>query len=169
MIWTNALLHGLIWSGIWVIALYVTFKFVPHALVHNYPKELQELAGIPAKSKRLTTIVSLLVWAVIIGYYLFAVLWTFRFQAGGFFDMVVFSFIVFMVWNIFDLVIMDWLLFCTVQPSVMVLKGTKGHPAYKDYKFHFIGFLKGIVIAAIFALAIGGVSYLILNFLIYQR
>ncbi|AEC02989.1 hypothetical protein Spico_1791 [Parasphaerochaeta coccoides DSM 17374] len=167
MIWLNALLHGLVWSGIWVIALYVTFRLVPHTLIHNYPKELQELADIPIKSKRLTTCVSLLVWVVIIGYYLFAVLWTFRHRTDGFLDIMAFSFMVFMVWNICDLTIMDWLLFCTVQPSVMVLKGTKGHPAYKDYMFHFIGFLKGTGIAAIFAFVIGGISYLILNSLVW--
>jgi hypothetical protein len=164
----SVLLHGLVWSGIWVAAMYIIFKLAPHTLVHNYPKELQKLANVPVKSKRLTVIVSLSVWVVIIGYYLFAVIWTFRSQTAGFLDITAFSFAIFMVWNVFDLIILDWLVFCTIQPSIMVLKGTKGHPAYKDYMFHFIGFLKGICIAAVFALAAGGISYLILNLFIQR-
>jgi len=50
-----------------------------------------------------------------------------------------------LVFNTFDLIILDWLLFCTVQPKLMVLPGTEGMPGYRDYRFHFIGFLKGLI------------------------
>jgi hypothetical protein len=56
----------------------------------------------------------------------------------------VFSGITLLVFNLFDLIILDWLFFCTIQPRSMVLPGTEGMTAYRDYRFHFIGFLKGL-------------------------
>ena len=36
-----------------------------------------------------------------------------------------------------DLVILDWLIFVTIQPSFIVIPGTEGMAGYKDYWFHF--------------------------------
>jgi hypothetical protein len=58
------------------------------------------------------------------------------------------------VFNIFDLLVLDWFFFCTVQPRLMVLPGTEGMPGYRDYRFHFIGFLKGLVFCAVGGLII---------------
>jgi hypothetical protein len=55
-----------------------------------------------------------------------------------------FSGIVLLVFNTFDLIILDWLIFCTIRPRAMVLPGTEGLTGYRDYRFHFIGFLKGL-------------------------
>ena len=65
-----------------------------------------------------------------------------------------FSSLTLLVFNIFDLIILDWLLFCTIQPRLMVLPGTEGMPGYRDYRFHFIGFLKGLGFCAVGALLI---------------
>ena len=51
---------------------------------------------------------------------------------------------------------LDWLLFCTVQPRMMVLPGTEGMAGYRDYRFHFIGFLKGLGFCLFGGLVIGG-------------
>jgi len=65
-----------------------------------------------------------------------------------------FSGITLFVFNIFDLIILDWLFFCTVQPRSMVLPGTEGMAGYRDYRFHFIGFLKGLGFSAVGGLLI---------------
>jgi len=49
--------------------------------------------------------------------------------------------------NLVDLVILDWLLFATINPKWMSMPGTHGHPAYREYKSHFIGFLIGTLLA----------------------
>jgi hypothetical protein len=56
----------------------------------------------------------------------------------------VFSVVALLVFNVLDLLVLDWLLFCTIQPKWIVLPGTEGNPAYRDYRFHFNGFLKGL-------------------------
>ena len=47
--------------------------------------------------------------------------------------------------NLIDLLILDWLIFVTIQPRFVVLPGTAGLPGYRDYGFHFRQFLKGVV------------------------
>jgi len=66
--------------------------------------------------------------------------------------------------NVIDLLILDWLLFCFITPKFMIIPGTEGNPGYKNYWFHFIGFLKGcgfsIIGSFIFALVIEGIGLL---------
>jgi hypothetical protein len=85
-------------------------------------------------------VIACLVWVIYTDYKIAAVSYLTFFIHSGF---------VFMVWNLFDLLVMDWLVFCTIQPRFMRIPGTEDNPAYSDYKYHFIGFLKGIVLSAI--------------------
>jgi len=36
-------------------------------------------------------------------------------------------------------VVLDWLIFVTIQPDFVVIPGTEGLAGYKDYGFHFLG------------------------------
>jgi len=56
------------------------------------------------------------------------------------------------VFNLVDLLILDWLFFVTIQPIFVILPGTAGLKGYTDYGFHFRGFLKGIVYLSIVSL-----------------
>ena len=77
----------------------------------------------------------------------------------------VFATSVLLAFNTFDLLILDWLLLCTIQPRAMVLPGTEGMAAYRDYRFHFIGYLKGVRVSVagglLIALVWTGVQWLI--------
>ena len=68
------------------------------------------------------------------------------------------DFFVLFTFNLVDLLIIDWLIFVTLQPSVIILPGTEGMAGYKDYRFHFIGFLKGILFSAAFALVVAAAA-----------
>ena len=58
--------------------------------------------------------------------------------------------------NLVDLVILDWMIFCWLTPRFMVLPGTEGHLGYKNYFFHFVGFLKGLIFVLIGSLVVTG-------------
>lgn len=73
----------------------------------------------------------------------------------GFLPAFVFGGVAVFVFNLFDLLVLDWVLFCTVQPRMMVLPGTDGMAGYRDYRFHFIGFLKGLGFCLFGGLVIG--------------
>ncbi len=54
------------------------------------------------------------------------------------------TFGVLLVFNAVDLLLVDWLIFVTLRPKVVVLPGTEGAEGYGDYGFHFRAFLKGL-------------------------
>ncbi len=63
-----------------------------------------------------------------------------------------------MIFNLVDLVILDWLIFVTLQPKFTVLPGTEGLAGYKDYAFHFKAFLRGTVLCFLASLVIAGIA-----------
>jgi hypothetical protein len=73
-----------------------------------------------------------------------------------------------MMWNTIDLLVMDWLLVCSITPKIVVIEGTEGCKGYKDYMFHFKGFLIGCVYTAIMAIIFSGITYGILRFFIWN-
>jgi hypothetical protein len=62
--------------------------------------------------------------------------------------------VIFQVWNLVDLLILDWFLLMTLRPRFMILPGTEGLAGYRDFGFHFRKFLAGIL----FTLLLAGVS-----------
>lgn len=53
--------------------------------------------------------------------------------------------IVFTAFNVYDLIVLDWILFRNLK--AVRIPGTEDMDrAYKDYGYHFVGFLKGILI-----------------------
>jgi len=52
--------------------------------------------------------------------------------------------LIFSAFNLFDLVIIDYLPFITIQPSFVVLPGTVGTTSYEAVTFHAVNFLKGV-------------------------
>jgi hypothetical protein len=72
------------------------------------------------------------------------------------------SFLVFFTFNLVDLLIFDWLIFVGMQPKFAVLPGTEGLAGYRDYLFHFKGFLKGTVLCALTALIVATIVLVLL-------
>ena len=58
------------------------------------------------------------------------------------------------MWNLLDLVLLDWFLLMTLKPKFMILPGTEGIVGYSDYRFHFRKFMNGIVFTFILALVV---------------
>jgi hypothetical protein len=89
-------------------------------------------------------------------------------ESVSFLPAFVFSVITLLVFNLFDLLILDWLFFCTIQPRSMVLPGTEGMAAYRDYRFHFIGFLRGLGFTAMGSLIIA-ILWIVIQWLPLSR
>ena len=51
------------------------------------------------------------------------------------------------MFNLVDLLVMDWLIVCTITPRFLVLPGTEGMAGYKDYRTHPRGFVIGSAVA----------------------
>jgi uncharacterized membrane protein YjjB (DUF3815 family) len=52
-------------------------------------------------------------------------------------------------------------MFCTLTPKFLIIPGTAGMAGYKDYMFHFRGFIIGTILSAIIGAVLAGVVLLI--------
>lgn len=162
-----ALIEGLIWSVLWMIFVYVLVTKFPWEMLHDYPEDIQKASALPApsdeqkkKAKIFSALFSLLIFGVLIA---FGVV-RYAGENASFPEVLLFTFIIAMVWNVVDLIVMDWLIICKLTAKWVVIEGTEGCRGYKDYMYHFKGFLIGCVYSVILALIISGIDYLILIF-----
>jgi hypothetical protein len=70
--------------------------------------------------------------------------------------------VVLLTFNLFDLLVIDWLIFVWLRPAFVVLSGTEGMPEYGDKQFHAVAFAKGIVLclaaAVVVAVVVAGLE-----------
>jgi hypothetical protein len=126
--------------------------------VGDYPPDIRAKYGpMSARSARLRPYLAVLFFIPVL---VIPILGLFALRAGlGYIPFLpAFAFIAtaLLVFNTYDLIVLDWLFFCTIQPRAMVLPGTEGMAGYRDYRFHFIGFLKGLGFCAAGALVVAG-------------
>ena len=164
------MIEGIIWSVLWVIYVYVIVTKYPWQMLHDYPEDIQKASTLPEptdkqnRNARIFGIVgSLVIFASLIAFGIIQ----FSSNKTSFVSICLFIFIIAMIWNVVDLLVMDWLIICIITPEWVVIEGTDGCKGYKDYMFHFKGFLIGCVYTIILSLFISGVDYLLLRFLIW--
>ena len=84
-----------------------------------------------------------------------ALLWrTATLGSHGFWELFAHAFGVLFIFNLVDLMILDWLIVCWFAPRWMILPGTEHIVVPDQYLHHFKGFLIGTVGLAIVGLAI---------------
>lgn len=161
----SALLEGLAWSVLWVLILLAMFFRYPWLLVHDYPPDARAACRLPEpppRKKREGRVFCACAWVILLGTLMAVGLLHYSDAPVSFWAVFFHLWIVCLMWNVVDLLIMDWLLFCTLTPQWIVLPGTEGCAGYKDYKFHFVGFLHGCVYMTLFGLAFAGIDYAVL-------
>lgn len=121
------------------------------------------MAAVPPKTaaeKRLSLIVGIPFLIVLFAIPLIS---TLQFQQQGgepsFLWLFLHAFILLMTFNLFDLLVLDMLLFCTITPKFLVVPGTEGLAGYKDYGFHLRQHAKSIPMMVLMALVIAAVVW----------
>jgi len=164
---SQAIIDGFIWSLLWAAVISLTIWKVPQQLVHDYPKEIQAVVILPPLNKKIYRWIIVPTLVILVGYLFFSTIATYGAAEVAFWVPMLHIFIMCIVWNSVDLLVMDWLIFCTIQPKFMILPGTEGHPAYKDYYFHFRGFLIGCAYSVIGGVICGGIGYALLKLFVW--
>lgn len=145
-------------------ALYITLTtgflllmmiYNPRLMLQDYPPAIRRIVPDKTASEKRQSLLLGLPFLIIL--FIFPIFSAFHFQTrtdceAGFLSLWYYSFSVAFTFNLWDWLIIDWLVFCTYTPQHFVIPGSEGHPAYKDYAFHFRGFLKGTVFSAILGL-----------------
>lgn len=89
-----------------------------------------------------------------------ALLWrTATLGSHSFWDLFAYAFGVLFIFNLVDLLILDWLIVCWLEPRWVILPGTEYIVVPKQYLHHFKGFLLGTVGLAIVGLAIAALFH----------
>ena len=132
----------------------------PRLMLQDYPPAIKEI--VPPKTEKEKRISTWLGLPFILMLLVFPIYATFAFQSlteseMGFLSLWLYAFGIAFVFNLWDWLILDWLVFCTITPKGFVIPGSEGHPAYKDYFFHFRGFLIGTVFSAVLGLIAAGI------------
>ncbi len=135
----------------------LTLRINPEIWVHDYPPDIKEKFGPKSdKAKRQTWLAAIPFFFLLIGGVVRSNLALKRENGGSLpFKMAFLNvYGLFAYFWLFDLVVLDWLLFVTLKPSFVVLPGTEGMAGYDDYGFHLKAALPALPGMAIPALLI---------------
>jgi len=161
---SKILIDGTIFSFIASGYLLAVLWLNPRLFLQDYPKDVQE--KVPPKSpteNRLATYFgSGFLLILILGPFLSTLSLKISSSTVLPFEVLfIHTFGVASLFNLVDWIILDWLLFCTIQPKFMIIPGTDNMAGYKDYFMHFRGFIIGSLISALGAIIIAAVVYFI--------
>jgi hypothetical protein len=123
----------------------------------DYPPDIQEKAGpMSEKAKRQRRFVAFPLLLLVFGMPIYSNLKLKKQNQGNLSFLAAFlnAYAVSAFFNLFDLLVLDYLVMIGLQPDFVVLPGTEGMASYHDYFFPFIGFLKGLGIGLISSLLI---------------
>jgi hypothetical protein len=63
--------------------------------------------------------------------------------------------------NLYDLLVLDWLIFATLKPKAVMIPGTETWEGWADYGFYWRGFLKGSVGITVACVVLAGITTVI--------
>jgi hypothetical protein len=135
----RTLVDGTILSVLLSITVYGSIYVNPTMWVGDYPPDIQAAVGTVNVPLSQTIVVSVLLFGLTIGVPLYSNARLRRQNNGELSFLAAFanSALMFFFFAVWDLLILDWLIFVTIQPDFIVIPGTEGLAGYKDYWFHF--------------------------------
>jgi hypothetical protein len=158
---TRILRDGALMSLLGSTYLLVLMRFQPRIFLRHYPKQITEI--VPPKSKKERRM-SVLLGLLIVIPFGSALLWrTATLGSHSLWELFAYSFGVLFIFNLADLLILDWLIVCWFNPSWMILPGTEHVVIPKQYFHHFKGFLIGTVGLGIVGLVIAALVKTVYN------
>jgi hypothetical protein len=138
----------------------ITIRWKPRMWLHDFPADIQQMAAPKTdEEKRLTMLFGAPFLVIFFGL-MIAAGWRFKQATGAEFSFGgawIYLYALFMGFNLWDLVILDWIGTTLIDPQNPPVAGTEGAAGWRDYAFHFRGFLKGCVIGLVLATIIAGV------------
>jgi hypothetical protein len=159
----RVLVDGTILNVLISIIVYGSIYVNPLFWVSDYPPDIQEAVGsvdVPIGQK---LVVGVLFLCIVVGVPLYSNARLRRQNNGKLSFPAAFanSALIAFYFAVWDLLILDWLIFVTIQPDFIVIPGTEGLAGYKDYWFHFevsfLGWTQWISIL-VAGLVLGGLS-----------
>lgn len=152
-------IEGMLLSAFFCFGVLGMLAYNPRLLLNDYPQSIR--LSVPPKSSKetkLTRAVGIPFAAVLL---IAPFISTLHYGEIAFIHAFLHPFLVFAIVSLVDLIVVDWLIFCFITPDFLVIPGTKGMKDYKNYRFHFFAFLKGIVVYGGLCMVIAGIRVLL--------
>jgi hypothetical protein len=157
------LLHGAILSGIGSLLVMSAVYFNPRFARKDLPRDIQDATPPLTRKEKLQALAfGVPFFALVIGIPLASAL-TLQSPSNGdvpFLALSIHIFGVIFVFNLVDLFILDWLIYCTVTPRFVVIPGTEGFAGYKDFGHQFRAHIRGTILMAVLSLVLAGIVVL---------
>lgn len=164
--WSKILVDGSLITLLCFIYLLVVGGFNPRLFLNKGDLPEDILAVVPPKTPREKKL-SLLAGIPLIALFFILPAWSavsFKAQAGGsvsFFTLFLHVLIIVMMFNLFDLVVIDWFILNTLTPRFMVFPGTEGFAGYKDRMFHLRAHARALPGVLVGVLIISAIAWMI--------
>ncbi|MFC4588823.1 hypothetical protein [Sphaerisporangium corydalis] len=171
MPWGSLAGHGLAYGsglGLLLAAVLIIGTLVaPDFMVGDYPPAIAERYGPKSpRGRSVTRVAGVLLAAGVLALLTAAMAGLPTIAPGaGFGTALVYATIIWQSFNLFDLVVLDWLIVVRWRPAFVVLPGTEGMDAYDDMGHHLRGYVKGVVICQAAAL-LSAVAFAVLALLL---
>lgn len=131
----------------------------PLLMISNYPPKIQEkVYKLGLVEKEENPIMKKIGKMIFLGFVIGVILYLY-YEVRDYSFIFYKALILTNVINLYDFLVLDLIWFC--HSEGVKIKGTEDMEEYSDMKFHFIGFLKGLVISLIISLIAGGFCALI--------
>jgi uncharacterized membrane protein len=160
----KTILDGLILSIAASLLLVAALRFNPRLFLQDYPKEIQARVPPKTEKERQQSLVVGIPYVILIILVPLLSTLALKRQMGdesSFPALFLNTFGVVFLFNLVDLLLLDWLMFCSLTPAFLVIPGTEGMAAYKDYGYHFRAFLIGTLLSLVGGLIIAGLVWLL--------
>lgn len=158
MDWATTIIVAIMWSCAIATVVVISLWHNPRLWLHDVPAVISE--AVPPKTiteKRWSVFYGALTSPILIGVPVTYALVNSQAQLG---EIWLHLFAMALIFNIVDLLFIDWLLVCAITPRWVIIPGTEAVPAfngYKDYRFFAQGFVKGLGFCLVLPTIIVGV------------
>lgn len=153
----HSVFYGLLLSLGMSVLIIGALRYNPELMLRSYPPDIKAKYG-PARPEttRQRKFLMLPLLALLIVVFGSAVA---QLQPLTFTNAFLCAFLVLMTFNLYDLIVLDWLMFGLFLPKWAILPGTEGMAGYSDYSFAFKGFLKGCVISVMMGVIVASIAW----------
>jgi hypothetical protein len=158
------LLDGAILSLLASLILLALLRYNPRLFLQDYPESIQNQVPPKTESEKKQSLVLGIPYILLFVVVPFLSTLGLMRQSSGeatLFQLFLHAFGVVFIFNVVDLIFLDWLLFCTITPDFMVIPGTEGSGAYKNYFYHLKASLVGTVLSLVAGWVIAGIVSLL--------
>jgi hypothetical protein len=133
-------------------------------MLASYPKEVQaQQPPLTSSEKKQQIGLGILLWGYILVGLFFSNIQLARSGQTAFLPLFLNTYLVYEIVNLFDLLVIDYLVLLVLKPPSLFIPGTIDLVQDQGFVFHFQGFLKGSVVGAVISAAVAFILMVVLE------